>query len=126
MPTFARTWITAALTAQWAIGLILMLSALALSGWLASILVPDVDTWFLIYARAVPDLNLPGRVLVIEGHRTRHRRYLGATPGSPWLASAAPSSASLAPRWSRSAVRHADLIITRKRMRAAVSRFVCL
>jgi hypothetical protein len=36
----------AVLTAQWAIGLILMLSAFALLGWLASILVPDVGTWW--------------------------------------------------------------------------------
>jgi hypothetical protein len=65
VPTFDRTWIAAVLTAQWAIGLILMLSAFALLGWLASILVPDVGTWFLAYARAVADLNVPGRVLAV-------------------------------------------------------------
>jgi hypothetical protein len=68
VPTFDRTWIAAVLTAQWAIGLILMLSAFALLGWLASILIPDVGTWFLSYARAVADLNLPGRVLALVVH----------------------------------------------------------
>jgi hypothetical protein len=63
-----RAWIAAVLTAQWAIGLILMLSAFALLGWLASIMVSDVGTWFLSYARAVADLNLPGRVLALVGH----------------------------------------------------------
>jgi hypothetical protein len=65
---FDRTWLAAVLTAQWAIGLILMLSAFALLGSLASILIPDVGTWFLSCARAVADLNLPGRVLALVGH----------------------------------------------------------
>jgi hypothetical protein len=58
---FDRTWIAAVLTAQWAIGLILMLSAFALLGWLVSILVPEVGTLFLDYARAIAALDLPGQ-----------------------------------------------------------------
>ncbi len=49
VPPYNRAWNAAVLTAQWAIGLILMLSAFALLGWLASILVPDVGTWFLAH-----------------------------------------------------------------------------
>jgi hypothetical protein len=45
VPIYDRPSIAAVLTAQWAIGLILMLFAFALLGWLASILVPDVGTW---------------------------------------------------------------------------------
>jgi hypothetical protein len=61
------------LTAQWAIGVILMLSAFALLRRLASILVPDVGTWFLSYAWAVAALNVPGPVLALVGHEGRHR-----------------------------------------------------
>ena len=59
VPAFDRTWIAAVLTAQWLIGLLLMLAAFALLGWLVSILVPDVGAWFLAYARAVAGLDLP-------------------------------------------------------------------
>jgi hypothetical protein len=58
VPAFERTWIAAVLTAQWAIGLILMLAAFALLGWVVSILVPEVGRLFLNYARAVAALDL--------------------------------------------------------------------
>lgn len=47
------------LAGQWAIGLILMLAAFALLGWLVSIFVPEAGTLFLDYARAVAALHLP-------------------------------------------------------------------
>jgi hypothetical protein len=54
--TWDRAWIAAVLTAQWAVGGILMLTAFAVLGWLVAMLVPEVGTWFLNYARAVADL----------------------------------------------------------------------
>jgi hypothetical protein len=80
VPTFERTWIAAVLTAQWLIGLVLMLSAFALLGWLVSIVVPEVGTLFLNYARAIAALDLPrqvwsaDRALTADG-TDRHQRY---------------------------------------------------
>jgi hypothetical protein len=57
--TWDRAWIAAVLTAQWAVGGILMLTAFAVLGWLVAMLVPEVRTPFLDYARAVATLDLP-------------------------------------------------------------------
>jgi hypothetical protein len=68
VPAFDRTWIATVLTCQWLIGLIFMLAAFALLGWLVSTLVPEVGTLFLDYARAVAALDLPRRAWGLIGH----------------------------------------------------------
>ena len=68
VPTFDRAWIAAVLTAQWAVGATLMLASFALLGGLASLLVPEVGTWFLDYARWVADLDLPARAWSLVAH----------------------------------------------------------
>jgi hypothetical protein len=50
------------------IGGILMFTAFALPGWLVAMLVPEVGTLFLNYARAVADLDLPGHAVALSGH----------------------------------------------------------
>jgi hypothetical protein len=45
-----------------------MLTAFALLGWLVAMLVPEVGTLFLDYARAVADLDLPGHAVALFGH----------------------------------------------------------
>jgi hypothetical protein len=62
VPAFDRAWIATVLTAQWAIGATLMLAAFSLLGWLVALLVPEIGTWFLGYARWLAGLDLPSRV----------------------------------------------------------------
>jgi hypothetical protein len=55
------------LTAQWALGGILILTAFALLGWLVAMLVPEVGTLFLNYALAVVVLDLLGHAVALFG-----------------------------------------------------------
>ncbi len=65
VPTFDRTWIAAMLTAQWAIGGVLMLVAIAGLTWIVATLVPEMGEWFLDYARWVAAIDLPGHAVAL-------------------------------------------------------------
>jgi hypothetical protein len=68
VPRFNRASIAAALTAQWAMGGILMLAAFVALGFIVRALVPEIGTWFLDYARWVAALDLPGHAVALVGH----------------------------------------------------------